>query len=455
MYQTFFHVPDTLWGMPLFGWGLLAAVWAVASMILMAVQVRRHGLTADAWGYAPLLLLIGAAVVFVLPNLVEAMPEGCQTAAFRSPAQVEAGASATGLPIRGYGVMLLVAVVSGVALAAWRAQRVGVDPEVVYALAFWMILPGIVGARAFHVIAHFRDTYLPIILDPNQGLLAGLAAMVNVAQGGLVVYGSLFGGLAGGMIFLWRKRLPQLAVFDLITPSMMLGLAIGRLGCLMNGCCFGAVCHESFPLALTFPPGSPAHTHQIEHGQTFVHGVKIGVEDSTGTPFIAAVEPGSPAASQGAKPQQRIRSINGQSMSDLGQTGVAQVLAAVRPGQPITLEIAGGGRVSWLAMKQPTSEPVWNTQVFAAINAALLCLLFLAYDPFRRRDGELCGLLLVLYSVARILEEALRDDVNKYELGSLISLSGAQAISVFLLVCGLALWVFLWTRRPHKAFPAT
>ena len=61
---------------------------------------------------------------------------------------------------------------------------------------------------------------------------------------------------------------------DVIAPSMVLGLAIGRLGCLLNGCCYGGQC--DLPWAMTFPYGSPPYADQIRHGQLpWLHGLKV------------------------------------------------------------------------------------------------------------------------------------------------------------------------------------
>ena len=123
-------------GLPVFGFGLLLAVWAVASAALLAWLVRRQGFNADTRSHAQVLAVLGAAIAWVLPLLCE--PRG--------------------LPIRGYGMMMLLAVLSGMGLAVYRARRVGVDPEMIFALAFWMILPGILGARAVYVCEYwFRD----------------------------------------------------------------------------------------------------------------------------------------------------------------------------------------------------------------------------------------------------------------------------------------------------------
>ena len=116
-------------------------MWAVASVGVLACLAWRQGFNADTWGYVPILLLIGAIIRWVLPAICE--PQG--------------------LPIHGYGVMMLLAVVAGTMLAAWRAKRVGLDPEVIFSLVFWMLVPGIVGARAFYVIEYWRPQYWPCL----------------------------------------------------------------------------------------------------------------------------------------------------------------------------------------------------------------------------------------------------------------------------------------------------
>ena len=230
MCQTLFFIPATFAGYPVFGPGLLLAVWAVVSVGVLARLAWRQGWNADTWGYVPILLLIGAIIRWVLPALCE--PQG--------------------LPIRGYGVMNMLAVIAGTLLAAWRAKRVGLDPDLMFSLIFWMLVPGIIGARAFYVIEYWKPQYWPAYTNPGGGLGPLLAAIVNIPRGGLVIYGAFFGGVAGLLLFVRKHRLPLLALCDLIAPSMALGLAIGRIGCLMNGCCFGAVC--DYPWAITFPP---------------------------------------------------------------------------------------------------------------------------------------------------------------------------------------------------------
>ena len=184
MLQTLFHVPNEIGGVAVFGFGLLLALWALGSVLLLAWLGWRQGFSADTWGYVPILLLIGAAIWLLLPRLAEA----------------------EGLPIRGYGVMLLLALVASTTMAAWRGRRLGIDPEVIFAMAFWLFVPGLLGARLFYVIE-----YWPKFAQATIG--ATLLEIVKVTEGGLVVYGALIGGFLGLVAFLLKHRLPMLATY--------------------------------------------------------------------------------------------------------------------------------------------------------------------------------------------------------------------------------------------------
>jgi phosphatidylglycerol:prolipoprotein diacylglycerol transferase len=276
MCQTLFTVPGELWGVPVFGIGWLLGLWAVATVVTLGVQFRRHGWGPELRGYLPALLLCGVVIGVVLPRLVEAPAS--------LPSADDAGPVAGGLPIRGYGVMLLVAVSAGVGLSVYRAERMGLDPEIIISLAFWLFVAGIVGARLFYIIEYWDKFQQPT-------LSATLAMMANVAQGGLVVYGSLLAGGLALVVFIYKHHLPGLALTDLIAPGVVLGMALGRLGCFLNGCCFGGV--SSVPWHVTFPFHSPPHQQQVLSGSLPIHGLSF---EGTGAapPVIARVEPDSP-----------------------------------------------------------------------------------------------------------------------------------------------------------------
>jgi phosphatidylglycerol:prolipoprotein diacylglycerol transferase len=325
--QTLFHIPNSIGGVPLFGFGLLLALWAVGSVVFLLWLVRRQGFNNDTKGYIPLLLVIGAAIWLVLPHLCDAH----------------------GLPIRGYGMMLLLAVVSAVGLAVWRARCVGLDPDLVFNLAFWCFVPGLIGARMFYVIQKW-----PLEFDSiyqTRGGLAALGAVLNVAQGGLVVYGSVIGGIIGAVAFIYKYKLPPLATLDLAAPSLALGMAIGRLGCMMNGCCYGGECQ--LPWAVQFPAGSPVHYHQFFEGELAVYGLKLH-EHPQQLPLISQVVPGSPAAQAGMAANDWIDTV-GRLPTDTAQDVYGAMIEVGHAGQ-LPVELVGGQKHTWKTSEAMASD---------------------------------------------------------------------------------------------------
>jgi phosphatidylglycerol---prolipoprotein diacylglyceryl transferase len=97
-----------------------------------------------------------------------------------------------------------------------------------------------------------------------------------------------FWALLAGIIFLRVHKLPVLAFADLIAPSLLLGLAFGRIGCLLNGCCYGGLCETPW-LGVRFPATSPVYERQLAFGE--LHGFRLQKDASTHRPQVAAVYP--------------------------------------------------------------------------------------------------------------------------------------------------------------------
>lgn len=159
----------------------------------------------------------------------------------------------TPIRIYGFGFMLFLALVLSLNLASWRARKGRLDDEIISDLAFAVILCGLVGARFFYVVQHREN-------------IDGILDAFKFWNGGIVLYGSFIGAGLGYLIVWWRRRFPFWAVADAIAPAMALGVALGRVGCFLNGCCFGDVCDPAeVPWAMTFP----AHTLPwLEHVET-------------------------------------------------------------------------------------------------------------------------------------------------------------------------------------------
>jgi phosphatidylglycerol:prolipoprotein diacylglycerol transferase len=424
MRQTLFYIPVEINGVPLFGFGVLLAVWAIASALLIVYLVRKQGFSADTKAYLPVLGALGL-FTYALPSIV---------------------GEEQGLPIRGYGVMLLLAVSSAVSLLVYRAKRRGLDPEMMLSLSFWLFIAGIAGARLFYVIEYWERQF------HKDTVLETLKAVFNITQGGLVVFGSLIGGAIAALIYVRKHQLPTLIMGDLLAPCIVLGIAIGRIGCFFNGCCFGGVC--DLPWAVQFPFGSPPHIRQVEQGKLTLHGLRFD-GDSDDPAMISAVEPGSLADKAGLRPGQEIRRViasseNDQDAREWKITSVDEAQGALvritGEGTELRLQVTSQGEagvqtLGWtLPSALPRSIPVHPAQLYSAIDCFLLMFVLLAYEPFQRRNGELLALLLTIHPISRFLLEIVRiDEAAMFGTG----LSISQLISVVALAGAGVLWTYI------------
>jgi phosphatidylglycerol:prolipoprotein diacylglycerol transferase len=140
--------------------------------------------------------------------------------------------------------MMALAFVVGILVARRRARAAGIDPDVIIDFAFFVILASIAGARAAHVIVQW-EFYRG---DP--------LSIVRLWEGGLAQYGGIAAGVVTGLLFFVRRRIDPWMGADIVAPSVALGIAIGRVGCFLNGCCYGKPC--DLPWAVTFDQASAA-----------------------------------------------------------------------------------------------------------------------------------------------------------------------------------------------------
>lgn len=337
MRSTLFHIPTVLdlggTNVPLFGWGLALVIWAMVGGAGFAWAAARHGLAQACTSLGLPLAVVAALLIWVLP----ALDDGA------------------GVPIRGYGVMLLVAATAGTWLSILRGRRMGFDADTILALGTEVFLWGLVGARLFYVLEYHEQFFAA-----GTSLGESLARIVNIAGGGLVVFGSLPTAAIAAWRFATRRGLSLARIADCIAPGLLLGLAIGRVGCFLNGCCFGGPC--DLPWAVRFP------------------------EDT---------------------------------------------------GPAVAFPAAGGG-----------SLPLHPAQLYAALDAAILAAVAVAYTPLARRDGEVFALVLTIHPISRILLEIIRVD-EPPALGTPLSIS--QLVSLALLVLSAVLWWWIGRQPPRMA----
>lgn len=231
--RIFLDEPWSLWkvdpatGLPGPGIGtvvlLVAAMWAVWQLI------RRQSL----WSSENRRVLIFAAVALIAVNLAPLVGDRVGRNSF---------------PIFGYGFMLLIGFLVALRFGEKRARRAGLDPNLAYDLGFWLLIAGVGGARLFYLVQYADEVF-----KGKQGMEV-VKAIFNLSEGGLVLFGGLLGGAAAYFLFCYRHRLNPLWLADIATPSVFIGIGFGRIGCLLNGCCYGDRCE--LPWAITFPQGS-------------------------------------------------------------------------------------------------------------------------------------------------------------------------------------------------------
>jgi phosphatidylglycerol:prolipoprotein diacylglycerol transferase len=295
-----------------------------------------------------------------------------------------------GLPIYSYGVMMVVGFLLALELAKFLSKHVGFDPEVFINAGMIALVAGVVGARLSHVLENIHQ-----YTDPNRSFFANFWDAVNIRSGGLTFYGGLLLAFPACIAYGIMKRVPIKRGMDIIAPCVMIGLAFGRIGCLLNGCCYGAECRANFPGAVTYPYYSNAYIDQYAAGEI--------------TPPDELTRP------------------------------------SLRPGgKPILLDPAGpefkaDATLAPIAAKE-RSLPVHNAQIYSTISALLIAAVCVAYFTMNPAPGRVMALMLMLEGVTRFILEILRSEppvgrVFGYEW------SLSMFLGVIISVAGVVMWL--------------
>jgi phosphatidylglycerol:prolipoprotein diacylglycerol transferase len=152
-----------------------------------------------------------------------------------------------------HGLFTALGILGGVQLSLWAGRRVGYDEDDAYTLALVGVPSGIIGARALFVAEHWA------YYGQNP------ADIFAIAEGGISVWGAVLGGVLGSFLFAWWRGYELRKGLDIASFGLILGMAIGRLGDLVNG--------EHLAKATTLPwaviyshPQSPAFAHSLAVG---------------------------------------------------------------------------------------------------------------------------------------------------------------------------------------------
>ncbi len=160
------------------------------------------------------------------------------------------------LTIYTYGFFIALAFVTGILWACWEAKRLGEEAEKIMDLGFYLIIAAIIGSRLFFVLLNMKE-YLNHPLN-----------IIKIWEGGLVFHGGLIASIVVGFYYLKKHHLNIWKYTDILAPAFILGQAIGRIGCLMAGCCYGK--KTTLPWGIVFTDANslavldvPLHPTQI------------------------------------------------------------------------------------------------------------------------------------------------------------------------------------------------
>jgi len=258
--------------------------------------------------------------------------------------------SSSAITLYGYGAMMCLGFLAAILLAAWRAKREKQSPEVIYNAALVAFFGGIFGARAFYVVQ-------------NYGHFTRLWDFVAIWEGGLTFYGGFLLAVAAMAVFLRATGRPLLFWLDIMAPSTALGLGVGRMGCFLNGCCYGDVCKTGW--GISWPAGTIPWEHYA------------------------------------------------------GKFLATQGLPADLPGGPASGMLAGALAAVW------DPPAIHATQLYAIATALPLAVLLHTMFRWKQRHGQIILAMAILYGVGRFFEEMLRDDEPRSYLFGLRTIAGA------------------------------
>lgn len=385
--------------------------------------------------------------------------------------------------IKSYGFMLMVGFLSAAWFAMRRAVRVKQDPDFVLNIAFVSLFSGVGGARIFYVWHYWDEQFATAA---NRFL-----AVVNISAGGLEYFGGLVGGMVGVgfYVIVWSRfqvrRNPESAsprsfrlYTDIVMPSILWGLAITRIGCFLNGCCWGGVCVDpqtgakSLPWAVSFPFGSPAMIRQWENRQLPLPAeLMMTPENYTAYPLgrdglTKSDNKRKALADEVRQARNRLEKAKETDPESEATQSLAKKVKGAERRYAAHIQTLGG--LPW-AMKNASrldegttmsadevrqlsrayrSLHVHPAQLYGLINGMLLAGVMSAVFYRRKRHGMLLGLMMVLYPISRFILELIRIDNPKDQLGGMTI---SQAVSIGMVVAGSLYLIVLYAWLPLRS----
>lgn len=381
----------------------------------------------------------------------------------------------TGWTLKSYGFMLTVGFLSAVYLAMRRAQKVKCDPDIVLNCSFISLVTGIIGARLFFVVHYWDELFAA---HPNPWF-----QIFDLTRGGLEFLGGLVPAMITVPLYLWIKGQSIRVYTDILTVSTMWALGVARLGCFLNGCCFGGVCtdqhgHARFAAAVEFPFGSSASVRQWENRQLTFPAELIS-DAITNSRDGKVFEAGPLARDYVTMTPEKFYSAQRRFEEVSDQLDVNKKLD---PNSPRTKELerqvaqarkqADQNRERLLYLRQSLHFPsredptrsmtmtelsrladqhpahwVHPTQLYSSANGILLSIFLGRMFYRRKRHGVIFGLMMVTYPLARFSLELIRADNPLDTFGLTVS----QGVSVGMFLAGCVYLYVLYKFFPERS----
>ncbi len=309
------------------------------------------------------------------------------------------------LTVKSYGTMMVIAFLAAVTLIRRLSRSFTPDPQYITNAALYSLIAGVIGARLFYVIHYF---------DQFQGRLLSVFA---IWQGGLELLGGILSAIAVIGFYCRYHKLPVRRYLDILAIGLMLALVFGRIGCFLNGCCFGKL--TNLPWAVRFPYGSYAYCSQIYPNP------------------------------ERNRPQPQLK-LPDEFFGYYEEEG--KRVYGLKPYKDLTQE------QKYMVDKGPyRCLPVHPTQLYSSVKGAFLALILYLFWRRSQRDenakgprklftkpGCTFGLMFIIYGISRFLMEFLRDD-NPFEFDGLTI---SQNIGIAMVVFGVLLMIIFEKMKP-------
>lgn len=169
------------------------------------------------------------------------------------------------LPIYWYGIMVTLGFGLGIWTSCRRAPLAGISGETVLDMGTWLVIGAVIGARLLYVIYFWEE------FNTRETFWEAFKSW----RGGLVFHGGLFGAVLAGWIFTRYRKLPFKVMADIGAPGVALGHAIGRIGCLLKGCCYGHA--TTMPWGICYPSYHETHGALIHPAQAYETLLDVGL----------------------------------------------------------------------------------------------------------------------------------------------------------------------------------